>query len=65
MEMDWTHLAPGPVQHHTPNPQLELNWNSEGKHKRSPPVTTWRRILDSELKTIRMSWEEAKKINLH
>ena len=39
-----------------------LALNPQGKRKRGRPVTTWRRILDSELKTIRMSWEEAKQI---
>ena len=38
-----------------------LDWNPQGKRKRGRPVTTWRRTLDKELKTIKMSWGEAKR----
>ena len=38
-----------------------LDWNPQGKRKRGRPTTTWRRTLDNELKTIRLSWGEAKK----
>ena len=38
-----------------------LDWNPQGKRKRGRPVTTWRRTLDKELKTAKLSWGEAKK----
>ena len=38
-----------------------LDWKPEGKRKRGRPVTTWRRTLDRELKTIKLFWGEAKR----
>jgi hypothetical protein len=38
-----------------------LDWNPQGKRKRGRPMTTWRRTLEVELRSIRMSWGEAKK----
>jgi hypothetical protein len=38
-----------------------LEWNPQGKRKRGRPAMTWRRTLDAELKTTKMSWGEAKR----
>lgn len=38
-----------------------LDVNPPGKRKRGRPVTTWRRLLDNELRSIQMSWGEAKR----
>ena len=38
-----------------------LDWNPQGKRRRGRPVTTWRRTLDMELRSIQMSWGEAKR----
>ena len=37
-----------------------LDWNPQGKRRRGRPVLTWRRTLDKELKTLSLSWNEAK-----
>ena len=39
-----------------------LDWNPQGKRKRGRPVMTWRRTLAAELKKVRMSWGEAKRL---
>jgi hypothetical protein len=38
-----------------------LDWNPQGKRKRGRPITTWRRTLEAELRSIWLSWGEAKK----
>ena len=43
-------------------PRSALDWNPQGKRKRGRPTSTWRRTLNTELKTIHMSWGEAKKL---
>ena len=37
-----------------------LDWNPQGTRRRGSPTTTWRRSLDTELRTCRISWGEAK-----
>ena len=37
-----------------------LDWNPQGKRRRGRPTTTWRRSLDTELRTYGISWGEAK-----
>lgn len=41
-------------------PRHALDWNPQGKRKRGRPALTWRRNLDAELKTINVSWGQAK-----
>lgn len=38
-----------------------LDWNPQGKRRRERPCLTWKRTLQAELKTISMTWEEAKR----
>jgi len=38
-----------------------LNWNPQGRRRRGRPHLTWKRTLQAELKTISMTWEEAKR----
>jgi len=38
-----------------------LNWNPQGRRRRGRPRLTWKRTLQAELKTISMTWEEAKR----
>ena len=38
-----------------------LDWNPQGKRKRGRPTLTWRRTLEAELRSTRMTWGEAKK----
>ncbi|XP_060077350.1 uncharacterized protein LOC132556910 [Ylistrum balloti] len=33
-----------------------LHWTPEGKHKRGRPRNTWRRNVETELKTMEQSW---------
>ena len=37
-----------------------LDWNTQEKRRRGRPTTIWRRSLDTELRTYRISWGEAK-----
>jgi len=37
-----------------------LDWNPQGKCRRCRSTTTWRRSLDTELRTYGISWGEAK-----
>ena len=43
-------------------PKKALDWNPQGQRKRGRPPTSWRRTLDKELKDVRMSWGETKKV---
>ena len=36
-----------------------LDWNPQGKRRRGRPRQTWRRTLDTELRTTNMTWGEA------
>ena len=38
-----------------------LEWTPQGKRKRGRPITTWRRSILKEAKTINKTWEELKK----
>jgi len=38
-----------------------LHWNPQGKWRRGGPSFAWKRTLQAELKTISMTWEEAKR----
>jgi hypothetical protein len=42
-------------------PRHGSDWNPKGKRKRGRPALTWRRTLQAELKTVRMTWGEAKR----
>ena len=39
--------------------RLAFSWNIQGKGKRGCPVKTWRKILDSEMKTTGIDREKA------
>ena len=45
-------------------PKKALDWNPQGQRKRGRPPTSWRRTLDKDLKEVKMSWGEAKKVAL-
>ena len=47
MAMGWTHPTTGPNQHH--------KTGTRGKRRRGRPITTWRRSLDTELRTYGIS----------
>ena len=41
-------------------PTVALRWTPAGKRKRERPKTTWRKIVEHELKEMGLSWGEAQ-----
>ncbi len=42
-------------------PKTAVHWTPEGKRQRRRPRTTWRRTIESELKTLNYTWGDIEK----
>ena len=51
------HVLNMPVSNIT---RIALRWTPQGKRPRGRPKTTWRRTIESELKELGKTWEEAE-----
>lgn len=38
-----------------------LEWNPQGKRRRGRPAHTWRRSLEAEMRSVKLSWSEVKR----